>query len=321
MDRLDKKPVLVVGSGKLIISICVCLLKSGHSVVWQTEEGEEVLETIERYTSDIAAEILAHYRAGQLRIARSAATGDEYMLSIVGAGENEAEKKRLLAELELVLPSRAVIALMSESVALSVLQEEALSPERLFLVNWAYPAHTTLFLELVANERSDRGQAGQLLELANTAWGKDAYLVCGERSMRARMISAMVREAFYLVSNGYASLEDIDRACRNDPGYYLPFAGNFRYMDLMGTSAYGMVMKDLNRELANDTRLPDFFTALLQSGLDGMSGGEGFYRYTDKQVEQWQETFQRFSHQISEIIRRYPFSYSPYKPQRRQAAV
>ena len=122
-------------------------------------------------------------------------------------------------------------------------------------------------------------------------------------------MAAITREAFFLVDNGYASIEDIDRACRNDAGYYLPFAGNCRYMDLMGTHAYGLVMKDLYKELSQQDKVSDKLADLLADGKLGMEHGNGFYKYTKKAASQWEEKFRQFSFQIKEIIDKYPFNY------------
>lgn len=119
----------------------------------------------------------------------------------------------------------------------------------------------------------------------------------------------MLREAFYLVDNGYVSVEGVDRGCRNDSGYYMSFAGNFRYMDLMGTFIYGLVMQDLNPELSKSSQLPAFFQDLIQQGRLGMDSGKGFFDYQPGETQHWDALFQRFSYQIAELMAKYPFNY------------
>ncbi len=54
-------------------------------------------------------------------------------------------------------------------------------------------------------------------------WGKEPSLI--RKDIRGfitnRLMYAMMREAFHLVENEYATYEDIDRACRNDFGYWI----------------------------------------------------------------------------------------------------
>jgi 3-hydroxybutyryl-CoA dehydrogenase len=98
---------------------------------------------------------------------------------------------------------------------------------------------------------------------------------------------AMMRRN-HLVENGYATIEDIDRACRNDMGYWITFAGLFRFMDLTGIPAYLTVMKDLFPELDNSTKAPHFIEELVASGAKGVSSASGFYPYTKESAEKWE---------------------------------
>src|SRR5690606_19420495 len=170
-------------------------------------------------------------------------------------------KQHLIRRLESCVREGAVIAINMEGIPLAELQAVSQHPDRIVGLNWCYPADLTFFLEIICNEKTLPDHVRELEVLAKKGWFKDPYIVRSGFSVRARMMAAWAREAFYLVENGYASMESIDRACRNDAGYYLPFAGNFRYMDLMGTYAYGTVMKDLNPELSNATAVPDSVVA------------------------------------------------------------
>ena len=80
-------------------------------------------------------------------------------------------------------------------------------------------------------------------------------------------------------------------------------------MDLMGTYAYGMVMKDLNPDLSKDREIPAFFTDVLNDGGRGMQNGNGLYQYTAEELASWRKVFNEFSYQIGRIINKYPFHY------------
>jgi 3-hydroxybutyryl-CoA dehydrogenase len=212
------------------------------------------------------------------------------------------------------LPSTALIAVNTESIALSKLQANASHPSRIIGLNWVEPAHTTFFLEIIANENNDKATVEALAEEAKKHWNKDPYIVSNALSVRSRLFCAMAREAFYLIENGYATVQDIDRACRNDAGYYLPFAGNFRYMDLMGTHSYAEVMKKLNADLATDTHPPKILTDIVAGGGLGMENNKGFYNYRNGDTADWEKLFSSFSYKIQEIMERYPFNYDDKQP-------
>lgn len=235
---------------------------------------------------------------------------DAISLAILVTEEDEDAKQTWIRRVEEKVSAETLIAVNTESIGLDILQKKASCPERIIGLNWTEPADQTYFLEIIANEATNgseaaASQAAYLEELARTCWNKDPYVIRGNAGIRMRLLGALIREAFYLVQNGYANIEDIDRACRNDAGYYLPFAGNLRYMDLMGTYAYGMVMKDLNRELATDAELPGFFLSMMQKGEWGMEDRGGFYSYNPGEPEKWRALLGKFSEEIHELIGKY----------------
>jgi 3-hydroxybutyryl-CoA dehydrogenase len=237
--------------------------------------------------------------------------GQTCELAILVTGEDFVVKKRAVEQLERVLSATAVIAVNTETIGLDLLQKEAAFPERIIGVNWTAPADQTFFLEVIASEVTNPVHTDRLMQVATDFWNKDPYLIRGNTGVRMRLMSALIREAFYLIKNEYATVEDIDRACRNDAGYYAPFAGNLRYMDLMGTYAYGMVMKDLNPELATDQQLPGFFEGMISANEFGMESGKGFYAYQTGEAKKWKELLAKFSGELRELIDKYPFKYEP----------
>lgn len=229
----------------------------------------------------------------------------EISLAILVTAEDEEIKKAWLRRIEDKVSPGTLIAVNTETIGLDILQENALHPERVAGLNWTEPADQTFFLEIIANETTATSHTAYLEAIARAFWNKDPYVIHGNTGIRMRLLGALIREAFFLVQNGYADVEDVDRACRNDAGYYLPFAGNLRYMDLMGTYAYGMVMKDLNRELANDTELPAFFADIVRKGKESMEDGGGFYQYEEGEAMKWEGLLAKFSAEIHGLMGRY----------------
>jgi len=305
--------VLISGDEKLAQSVSVCLLKGGHPVTLFTENKKKALKGIQTHFEDLLRFTGGSYMPDNLEITSVLDDRLHYQMAIAITREDLPQKKTVISRLEKKLPADAIIAVNTENIPLGILQEDCVNPGRIIGLNWVEPAHTTFFLEIITNPLSNGDMALRLSELAKKQWGKDPYTVSHGLGIRAKMLAALFREAAYLVQNDYASVEDIDRACRNDAGSYLPFAGNFRYMDLMGTYAYGLVMKDLNRELSKDRNLPEFLTTILANGGLGMENGKGFYLYPDNEAEKWNETFREFSYRIQQIINKYPFRISKDK--------
>ncbi|MGV3560235.1 3-hydroxyacyl-CoA dehydrogenase family protein [Larkinella arboricola] len=301
----QRDAILVVGWSKAIMGIIACLRQAGHPVVAYTGNGFETTEC--QPVSPKTIDIPELDSSVELIDGLDEAYG--FSLIIVCTDENEFQKKARIRQLEQVVSPDALIALNTESIPLSTIQRDAHHPERIIGVNWSEPADTTYFLEIVTNEKNDDRLVEDFSTRAKQRWQKDPYVVRSDNGIRTRMLCAMIREAFFLLENKYVSVEDIDRACRNDPGYYLPFGGHFRYMDLMGTFIYGVVMQDLFPELSKDRHVPGFFTEMVQNGDLGMVTEKGFYPYKEGETAQWEVSFREFSQQIRDLMSRYPFQY------------
>jgi 3-hydroxybutyryl-CoA dehydrogenase len=307
MDSLNYKHqcILIVGSNKLAISVCVCLCKAGHDITLLNEEPVITLKHIKWHLQDLKEVEGETVDVGKIEIITSLLDGKKYDL-VIAITEEDLDKKIALIELlEHNIDPSVSIAINTESIAISTLQQRAKHPERIIGANWVEPAHTTYFLEIVTNETTNRQLVESFFNLAKEHWNKDPYIIKSDKGIRSRLMCALIREAFYLIENNYVTVEDIDRACRNDAGYYLAFSGNFRYMDLMGTYMYGIVMQDLNPELSKDTHIPKFVEDLINDGGKGMANGKGFYNYEPGEAHLWEETFRKFSYKIQHIIGKY----------------
>ena len=311
MDYI-RKGVLVYGNGQLSVSVVICLLNAGHPVTFITENIDEAIISIDIHILNASKFGRKQIKKHLLKIVKLVDQKTDFDIAIAVTDENLLIKKSVIEKLEKILNRNSIIAINTECIRVSELQNGSHYPDRIIGLNWVEPAHTSFFLEIITNIGTNNKLSKDLYDTAKNNWQKDPYLVSGDVGIRARLFSVMVREAFYLVENGYASIEDIDRACRNDAGYYLPFAGNFRYMDLMGTYAYGLVMKDLNKELSKESKMPDFFKKMVDKGELGMENGKGFYEYKQGDPEHWRDIFSKFNYQIRDLIAKYPFEYRKY---------
>jgi len=186
------------------------------------------------------------------------------------------------------------------------LQRKAKNPERILGIHWAEPAHITRFMEIICGNQTDPAGAARVSELARR-WRKEPTLV--RRDVRGfitnRIMYAMLREAFHLVEAGYATVADVDRSVRNDYGYWITFAGLFRFMDLTGIPAYAAVMRDLLPDLDCGKEVPKLMRDVVASGARGVSNAQGFYRYTPAQARRWEKQFLKFTYEIRALAYKY----------------
>ncbi len=221
--------------------------------------------------------------------------------------EDVTVKRQVIGDIEAVVSSKALIGTNTSAIPVTELQKQAKHPERILGLHWAEPAHITRFMEIICGRHTSPANARRAMRYARE-WGKEPSLL--RRDIRGfitnRIMYAMLREAFHLVESGYATVADVDRSLRNDYGYWMTFAGPFRFMDLTGIPAYAAVMKDLLPDLSCDGRVPHLMKQVVRSGARGVSNAKGFYRYTPAQAKRWEKLFLEFSYEIRKLADRYP---------------
>jgi 3-hydroxybutyryl-CoA dehydrogenase len=302
--KLPYHSVAVIGTGRLVHEIVCCLLQAGHQVRVLGSSKIDLAELLgPSHAVEAVDELLGH-----LVVSEELEDLAPVDLVILVTPEDLQAKRESLQTISQLVAEDAVLAVNTESFALEELRADCTGPARIIGLNWVRPAHVTLFAEIIATSDTPAYLLGPFMYLLENHWQKDPYVVYGGRSIRSRLLAAMIREAFFLIEQGYVGAEDIDRACRNDAGYYMPFAGNLRYMDLMGTNVYGLVMEDLNKELATGKSLPSFFQEIFHGNpKPGMESGKGFYSYQEGSGEIEERNLLVFAHKIRALMDRFPF--------------
>lgn len=312
----QKKRIGTVGLGLMGSSIATCILAAGHEVTSLVKDlsiVDEARQRILSFLEQLHQEGILNERPEEV-VKRHTITDDVTKMAghevvIESIIENVDEKKSVYKKLETVLSPTAIIGSNTSAIPVTVLQSGLQHPERVLGIHWAEPAHITRFMEVICGKDSQLEYAYKMVELAES-WGKEPSLL--KKDIRGfitnRIMYAMLREAFYLVENGYATMEDVDRSLRNDLGYWITFAGPFRFMDLTGIPAYLTVMKDLFPELSNATEAPAFMEDLVSVGAKGVSNAQGFYPYTPESAERWEEKFIEFSYDVRKLAKKYSSS-------------
>lgn len=317
MQQSDCKdiPVAVVGLGLMGCSITTCLLIAGHPVTAVAAVPQDLQHAYQR----INDHLIRSFQEGiifkepetylaQLTITDSFDQLKDCQIIVECTLEDIDIKKSVFEKIAAAASEEALITSNTSAIPISLLQQHVPHPERFFGLHWSEPSHITRFLEIICGDLSDPAKADFLYEISHF-WAKEPTLV--RKDIRGfitnRLMYALYREAFYLVENGYASVEDVDRACRNNAGYWMTMAGIFRWMDLTGVPAYHNVMKELFPTLSASTEVPKLIDDLVQAGGKGVANAHGFYDYTPEEAKLWQETFAEFSFEVRKLALKYPY--------------
>ena len=313
MPHEQPVPAGVVGLGLMGTSIATCLLAAGHRVVAIDKDAarrRNLKRRVFALLRDMRREKLS--AKDPASVLKNLSISDDFGalrdcgLVIESIFENLSAKREVLRKIEDAVSTETLIGSNTSALPVTELQRGARHPERILGIHWGEPAHILRFMEVICGDETDLRNAEKVMRLASR-WKKEPTLV--RRDVRGfitnRIMYAMMREAFYLVENGYATVEDVDRSVRNDMGYWITLAGPFRYMDLTGIPAYAAVMRDLLPDLCRSQETPKLMQEVVASGARGTSNAKGFYRYTPAEAKRWEKRFLDFSYEIRALALKY----------------
>ncbi len=313
-DKNSLSEIGLVGLGLMGCSIITAFLITGNKVVAiapipsdMSHAHSKILHYLQEAYEHNISKYTPEQNMQRLTISENYEALKNCELVLECVTENLEIKKQVFDKIESQISKNAILTTNTSAIPITVLKDYVKYPHRFLGMHWAEPAFTTRFLEIVCSDSTDIKLAEYLYQLA-TSWGKEPTLV--RKDIRGfitnRIMYAMYREAFFLVENGYATVEDVDRSCRNDGGHWMPFCGLFRYMDLTGLQAYYHVMKDLFPTLNNQSETPKLIENIAQQGGNGITNGNGFYKYSKEEAEEWEKAYEEFSFDISRLAAKYP---------------
>ena len=200
--------------------------------------------------------------------------------------ENLELKRQVFAEIDQLAPSHALIATNSSSIPCSRIASITNRSHKVFNINFSDPSddHDKL-VELMGSEGTSKETllAGEHFVLSL----KMVPIVTKREIMGFafnRIWRAIKKEALFLVGNGYAEFEDIDRAWMLEFG--TPF-GPFGLMDRVGLDVIYDIEMQYYLETGDESdKPPQFLKDFITQGRKGVKSGKGFYTYPEPVYQQ-----------------------------------
>lgn len=149
--------------------------------------------------------------------------------------EDETLKIDLFRRMDAALPADVILASSSSGLLISKVQSACRHPERVVLGHPFNPPHLIPLVEVIGGEQT----SAEALQFT-----MDFYSSIGKRSVNPRkevkghianrLQAALWREAFHLVDQGVATVQDIDTAIAYGPGLRWALLGPFMNLHLSG---------------------------------------------------------------------------------------
>jgi 3-hydroxyacyl-CoA dehydrogenase len=144
-------------------------------------------------------------------------------------------KRDLLAKISAAVPSDSLIATSSSGILISDIQDAAAYPERVLLGHPFNPPHLMPLVEVVGGRQTSEDAVKKALMFYESIGKKPIHIRREVKGHVAnRLQAALWREAFHLVEQGIASVEDVDTAIAQGPGLRWALLGPFLNLHLSG---------------------------------------------------------------------------------------
>lgn len=242
MAETTGETVAVVGSGFVGRAWAISFARAGHAVrLWDADADQprRAIDYIAGVLPDLAANDLLAGGTPDAVLARlvPVATLAEAVADAIHVQENTFEdvevKRAVFAELDAAAPEGAVLASSTSAILPSRFTEDLAGRARCLVVHPINPPYLVPAAEIVPAPWTDPGVV-ERTRVFMTEAGQAPIVMKRELDgfVMNRMQGALLEEAFRLVADGYATVEDVDVGIREGLALRWSFAGPFEVIDL-----------------------------------------------------------------------------------------
>ncbi len=234
--------VAVVGAGLIGRAWTISFARAGHDVSVADSVPaalDQALAFVDSVLPDLARyDLLEGQSPGEVR--RRIATTDDLgkaLAGVVHVQENAPEKievkRALFPELDRLAPPDAVLASSTSALLPSAFTESVAGRARCLVVHPINPPYLVPAVEVVPAPWTDPAVVARAADFMTKA-GQAPIVMKREIDgfVMNRMQGALLQEAFRLVADGYASIEDVDVGLREGLALRWSFMGPFETIDL-----------------------------------------------------------------------------------------
>jgi 3-hydroxybutyryl-CoA dehydrogenase len=205
---------------------------------------------------------------------RAALDGADFVIE--AAPERIDLKLALLADVDRLAPSQAVIATNTSALSITELAGATRTPARLAGMHFFNPVHKMKLVEIVRALESAPETLAAVEDVARRM-GKETVLVRESPGFITTRVNATIgNEAFYMLMEGIASARDIDKALKLGLNHPM---GPFELVDLVGLDTRLAILEYLHRSLGEKYRPCPLLAEYVQAGRLGRKVGRGVYDY------------------------------------------
>lgn len=305
-DCFEAPRVVVVGAGRMGADIALAFALDG----WRCDVVE--------INESVRAQALKYWQRELARLSRDNALAHLAMheeldtvewsdldLVVETISEKLEVKHALLRDIEPRVSVDTLIGSNTSSLKITDVMRVLKHRDRGAGLHFGVPAHVMLAVEITKGDDTSDATMRRLVQWME-AQNKVPIVI--NRDVPGQIINrlqhAMYREIYHLIDEGFATVEDIDKAVRFGFGMRYAMIGPVISRDIHGLPVHLATAEQLYPTLHNGTEPSTTLKTLVAEGHHGVRTGQGFYRWEPSEVAERLRVFtERLERQIKQFER------------------
>ena len=194
--------------------------------------------------------------------------------------ENVQLKKSVLEEVDKFAKEEAIITSNTSSISITELASALRIPEKFCGMHFFNPPQLMRLVEIIRGAKTSDETVNTIVDVAKEM-GKETVVVKKDSPgfVVNRVLVPALNEALYLLWEGIADRDDIDKAIQL--GLNWPM-GPLKLLDYLGLDTTLVIAEVLQKELDPKYRPCPLLRQMVRAGLLGRKTGKGLYDWTEK---------------------------------------
>jgi len=282
---MEVKTIAVIGAGTMGSGIAQVAAEAGFNVILRDIEDKFVQQGLNNIKKNVSRAVEKGKKSqaeADAVLARIRGTVELSELSVVevvieAVVENMALKKELYARLDAICKPEAIFASNTSGLSITEMASATSRPEKVVGMHFFNPVPVMKLIEIIKGTATDE-QTYELVVGLSRKFGKEPIAV-NEAPLFVvnRILVPMINEAAFVLMEGVASAEDIDKGMMLGANHPI---GPLALADLVGLDVLLAVMDTLCKETGDSKyRTCPLIRKLVRAGHLGRKTGRGFYTY------------------------------------------
>ena len=202
---------------------------------------------------------------------------------VIEAVPEELESKiEIFTLLDKICRPTTILASNTSSLSLTEIASVTYRAKKIVGMHFFNPVHKMKLLEIVRALETDDDTLASAVEVGRRM-GKEVVVIKESPGFVTSRINAMIgNEAFYMLQEGVASAEDIDKALKLGLNHPM---GPFELVDLVGLDTRLHILEYLHKTLGEKFRPAPLLVQYVKAGRLGRKSGRGVFEYPELKAE------------------------------------